>query len=207
MDLLGPPGGRTTHSNRHFKRYNPGVKIYTGGGDGGETGLLGGARVPKDHARVEAYGAVDELGSVLGVARAAGVPEELDDLADRIQRQLFVLGADLATPPDGDLPAGRTLRLPDDAAEQLEPEIDACEAKLPPLQNFILAGGHEAGAALHHARTVCRRAERRVVTLARTEPVGAHVVRFLNRLSDLLFVMARLTNLQAGQPETQWKPR
>ena len=201
------PAGRTNHSNLNPKRYNPGVKIYTGSGDGGETGLLGGARVPKDHARVEAYGAVDELNSVLGMARAAGVPEELDDLADRLQRQLFVLGADLATPAASPVPAERTLRLPADAPERLEPEIDACEAKLPPLQNFILPGGHEAGAALHHARTVCRRAERRVVTLARTDPVGDHVVRFLNRLSDLLFVMARLTNLHAGQPEAQWKPR
>ena len=183
------------------------MKIYTGGGDGGEPGLYGGGRVQKDHARVEAYGAVDELNSVLGLARAQGIPEDLDDLAERLQQQLFVLGADLATPPGSDVRPERVLRLPGDSPELLEPEIDACEARLPPLDSFILPGGHPAGATLHHARTICRRAERRVVTLARAEPVGDYVVRYLNRLSDLLFVMARLTNLQAGEPEKPWKSR
>jgi cob(I)alamin adenosyltransferase len=176
------------------------VPIYTGGGDRGETGLFGGGRVSKDDLRVEAYGAVDELNASLGLARTTG-------LLARIQDDLFVLGADLATPPDATVRADRIVRLKAGAAKALEPEIDRLEAALPPLRTFILPGGSPAGAALHLARTVCRRAERRVVTLARKSGVSAETIVYLNRLSDLLFVMARSANAQAGVPEAPWNPR
>jgi len=182
------------------------VRIYTRTGDGGETGLFGGGRVPKDHPRVEAYGAVDELNAALGVARAAGLPGHLEPLAARIQEELFVLGADLATPPKSAARAGRVVRLREDAAAALEPEIDRCEAELPPLQTFVLPGGGPAGAALHLARTVCRRAERRVVGLVRAGEAGPAPLVYLNRLADLLFVMARLASKRAGHAETPWRP-
>ena len=183
------------------------VAIYTRSGDQGETGLFGGGRVPKDAPRVEAYGEVDELNAVLGVARAAGLPDDLDALTGRIQSQLFELGADLATPPDSAARESRVVRLGSDSATELEVEIDRCEEQLEPLQTFILPGGDPAGAALHLARTVCRRAERRTIALARTDPVGDAVVPYLNRLSDLLFVMARLANTRAGKREQPWEPR
>jgi cob(I)alamin adenosyltransferase len=185
----------------------PIVPIYTGGGDRGETGLFGGGRVPKDDPRVEAYGAVDELNAVLGSARAAGLPEDLDALLARIQAELFVLGADLATPPDSTARGDRVVRLAEGAARSLEPEIDRLDARLPPLKTFLLPGGSPGGAALHHARTVCRRAERRLVTLARQADVSPTAIPYMNRLSDLLFVMARSANARAGCPETPWNPR
>jgi len=181
------------------------VRIYTGGGDGGETGLFGGGRVPKDHPRVEAYGAVDELNALLGVVRSAGLPPGLDGPLRRIQGELFVLGADLATPAATSARADRVVRLSEGAVAALEAEIDRREAALTPLQTFILPGGGPAGAALHQARTVCRRAERRVVRLARDEEISAPTVPYLNRLSDLLFVMARFVNAQAGSPEEPWQ--
>jgi cob(I)alamin adenosyltransferase len=180
------------------------VRIYTGGGDSGETGLFGGGRVFKDDLRVEAYGTVDELNADLGAARAAGLPEELDDLVERLQGRLFELGADLATPTDAS--ASRVVRLGADAPEELEREIDRLDAQLAPLTAFILPGGHPGGAALHQARTVCRRAERRVVTLARNQDISEGIIPYLNRLSDLLFVMARFANQAAGRPESPWKP-
>jgi cob(I)alamin adenosyltransferase len=183
------------------------VPIYTGGGDRGETGLFGGGRVRKDDIRVEAYGAVDELNAWLGVARTASLPPDLDALLARIQGELFVLGADLATPPDSSARGSRVVRLPDGAARGLEPEIDRLDAALPPLRTFILPGGSQGGAALHAARTVCRRAERRVVTLAATSAVSAEAIVYLNRLSDLLFVMARSANARAGIGEAPWNPR
>ncbi len=183
------------------------VPIYTGGGDRGETGLFGGGRVSKDDLRVEAYGAVDELNAFLGLVRATGLPGELDALIARIQDSLFVLGADLATPPDATVRADRVVRLEAGAAKALEPEIDRLDAVLPPLRTFILPGGSPAGAALHLARTVCRRAERRVVTLSRRSGVSPEAIVYLNRLSDLLFVIARSANAQAGIPEAPWSPR
>lgn len=183
------------------------VKIYTRGGDGGQTGLFGGGRVRKDHARVEAYGSVDELNAALGAARAAGLPEDLDRLAEGIQGDLFVLGADLATPPDTAARSETIARLPEGAAAGLEGRIDACEEELEPLATFILPGGCPAGAALHLARTVCRRAERRLVALSGVETVSAEALPYLNRLSDLLFVMARLANARAGRSEKPWTPR
>jgi cob(I)alamin adenosyltransferase len=185
----------------------PTVPIYTGGGDRGETGLFGGGRVAKDDPRVEAYGAVDEMNAVLGLARTKGLPEDLDALAGRLQSELFVLGADLATPRDSTARADRVVRLREDAARALEPEIDRLDATLPPLRTFVLPGGSPAGAALHLARTVCRRAERRVVSLARTEDVSPGAIVYLNRLSDLLFVMARSANARAGIAEAPWNPR
>lgn len=183
------------------------MRIYTGGGDRGETGLFGGGRVKKDDLRVEAYGAVDELNASLGLARTSGLPGDLDALLARIQDELFALGADLATPPDANVRADRVVRLKADAAKALEPEIDRLEATLPPLRTFILPGGSPGGAALHLARTVCRRAERRVVTLSQKGGVSAETIVYLNRLSDLLFVMARSANVRAGVAEAPWNPR
>ena len=182
-------------------RYNEVVHIYTGGGDRGETGLFGGGRVSKDDPRVEAYGAVDELNACLGVARAAGLPADLDDMTERLQEQLFELGADLATPPDSKARADRVVRIGADSAGALETLIDSCQERLAPLETFILPGGGPGGAALHLARTVCRRAERRVVELG-----DLSTVPYLNRLSDLLFVMARLANALAGCKERAWLP-
>jgi len=183
------------------------VKIYTRTGDSGDTGLFGGGRVEKDALRVEAYGAVDELNATLGLAAAAGLPGDLAPLAARLQIELFELGADLATPADTSARSEQVVRIDENHVANLEQDIDRCEAELEPLTSFILPGGAQAGAALHLARTVCRRAERRAVTLAREEPISATVVPYLNRLSDLLFVMARLTNARAGQPEQKWLPK
>lgn len=181
------------------------VRIYTGTGDQGETGLFGGGRVSKSDPRVEAYGSVDELNASLGVARAAGLPDELDALAGRVQHQLFELGADLATPKDSTARESKIVRLGTDAVTALEAEIDACEEQLDALQTFILPGGDPGGAALHLTRTVCRRAERRTITLGRTETIGDAAIPYLNRLSDLLFVMARLANARAGRSEQPWQ--
>jgi len=189
------------------------MKIYTKTGDAGETGLYGGSRVAKDSARVEAYGTVDELNSVLGVARATlSMGEQsgvgVDTLLARIQSELFDLGAELATPPARlDTALGARIPLATDArVARLEKEIDCCEETLPPLKTFILPGGGTASAALHQARAVCRRAERRTVSLAHDEEgtVRPEVLRYLNRLSDLLFVLARQANHVAGVPDVPW---
>lgn len=182
-------------------------RIYTKTGDDGTTGLFGGRRVAKDALRVEAYGTVDELNSVLGLARAYGLAATHDDLAGIVQEQLFVLGADLATPHDAmkSFPLPRVT--PDDVV-CLERAIDGLEETLPPLKNFILPGGTPVGAALHLARTVCRRAERVAVMLAHEEPeIGPLPVQYLNRLSDFLFVLARAANHSAGAEEHPWVPR
>jgi len=183
------------------------LKIYTKTGDDGTTGLFGGGRVPKDALRIESYGTVDELNSLLGLARAFGVESEHDVLLGQIQEQLFVLGADLATPVErtkiSSLP-----RVTATDVECLERAIDLLEGSLSPLKHFILPGGTSAGAALHSARTACRRAERLVVTLTREEPgTGSLPQQFLNRLSDLLFVLARAVNHAAGVEEHPWHPR
>jgi cob(I)alamin adenosyltransferase len=183
------------------------MKIYTKTGDGGTTGLFGGARVEKDDVRVEAYGTVDELNSVVGTARAAAaLPAELDSILASIQTDLFVVGAELATAP-GKLDKLPMQLLGSSAAEGLEQAIDAFEATLPPLANFILPGGAPAAAALHHARTVCRRAERRVLSAARGTEIRKDVVVYLNRLSDFLFVAARFANQKAGTADVPWAPR
>ena len=182
-------------------------KIYTRTGDSGETGLFGGPRVPKDNVRVAAYGTVDELNAVLGVARGAialidPLANEIDRFVARVQHQLFNLGAELATPQ----PARHGTNLVQDAdVVWLEQTIDAWEAELEPLSTFILPGGCPAAAHLHWARTVSRRAERLVVRLAATEPIRGEVLRYVNRLSDALFVAARTANRLAGVPDVAWE--
>jgi cob(I)alamin adenosyltransferase len=180
------------------------MKIYTRTGDKGDTSLFGGQRVSKDALRIEAYGTVDELNSVLGIVRADNAHPEIDRLLARVQDALFVLGADLATPRSADKKDLRRIAAED--AEMLEGEIDGLDARLQPLRNFILPGGSPVAARLHFARTVCRRAERNVVRLSRAEDIGDDVTVYLNRLSDLLFVLARFANLIANVPETPWKP-
>ncbi|MCA9629876.1 MAG: cob(I)yrinic acid a,c-diamide adenosyltransferase [Myxococcales bacterium] len=182
------------------------MKIYTRTGDDGTTGLFGGVRVPKADPRVEAYGTVDEANSVLGLARAAGVSGALDESLARIQTELFTLGAELACAPGKEDKLGLE-PVGDAHIERLEAEIDALEAGLEPLKNFILPGGCMPAAFLHQARCVCRRAERRVLEARQSTPVREPLVRYLNRLSDLLFVQARAANHQAGQVDVPWTPR
>lgn len=179
-------------------------RIYTKTGDDGSTGLVGGGRRSKADARIEACGDVDETNACLGMARVhSGGDPDLDRVLSRIQNELFDLGADLATPDD---PAGSTaLRVADSQVAALEADIDRFNASLGPLDSFVLPGGSAASAALHLARTVCRRAERRAVALvAGGESVGGPVLRYLNRLSDLLFVAARRANASAG--DVLWRP-
>jgi cob(I)alamin adenosyltransferase len=180
------------------------VKIYTKTGDDGQTGLIGGMRVSKDSARIEAYGTVDELNAVIGVVRAElPPPGDTDQVLEAVQNALFDLGAELATLSSV---AKRTSSIHAEQILTLERAIDAAEAQLSPLAQFILPGGTKAAAALHLARTVCRRAERRVVALRTAgETVSGEAIIYLNRLSDLLFVLARLANSAAGQPDTPWQ--
>jgi cob(I)alamin adenosyltransferase len=184
------------------------VKIYTRTGDQGETGLYGGERVPKDHLRVEAYGTVDEANAVLGLARVALADDpDFEAVLDRLQSLCFAMGADLATPFDAN--AGtRIRRLAFTDAETLEREIDRWDDGLPALRTFILPGGTPAAAALHHARTVVRRAERLVTLLLREEPdrTNPTVLVVLNRLGDLLFVLARAANVRRGVDDIPWTP-
>ncbi|MEM1417224.1 MAG: cob(I)yrinic acid a,c-diamide adenosyltransferase [Myxococcota bacterium] len=182
------------------------MKIYTKTGDAGETGLFGGARVSKASARVEAYGEVDELNSTLGVARAIGLQADVDGLLAQVQLELFDVGAELAAVPE----KAEKLFVPalqEESITRLERAIDTHEEVLPALQTFILPGGTLAAAQLHVARTVCRRAERRVVALAAQSPVRDELRHYLNRLSDLLFVLARVANHGAGVPDVPWKGR
>jgi len=179
------------------------MRIYTKTGDSGETGLFDGTRVSKANPRVQAYGDVDELNAWLGVVRAHGVGADLDRVLTDIQRDLFAVGAVLADPSHRIAARVDKARLMPDDVTRLERAIDAFEAELPPLRRFILAGGSPAGASLHLSRTVCRRAERAVVALGLTAE-EAFVITYINRLSDLLFVMARLVNHRASLPETEW---
>ncbi len=180
------------------------MKIYTKTGDAGETGLFGGTRVSKASDRVAAYGDVDERNSALGVARLAPIDEERDALLGAIQSELFELGAELAARAGKDTGVPR---IGDAEVERLERAIDRAEEELPALKSFILPGGSSAAAHLHLARTVCRRAERAVVGLAQREDVRPEIVRYLNRLSDLLFVLARLANARAGVADVPWEGR
>lgn len=181
------------------------MKIYTRTGDDGTTSLFSGGRVRKDHLRVEAYGTVDELNSVLGVVRTHAPAPDLDSWLVQIQNQLFHLGSDLATPLDAK--ADWVVRVEESAVTWLEETIDAMTAVLPELKHFILPGGTPAAAHLHIARTVCRRAERITVGLAEHEPLGAWTIQYLNRLSDWLFTAARYANQQAGMAESEWRTR
>jgi cob(I)alamin adenosyltransferase len=178
------------------------VTIYTRTGDTGETSYFDGTRVRKDDARLDAYGDVDELNAWLGLVRASDLDPAIGDELAHIQRDLFALGAQLADP--GEKLAARVTKavLGDEDVARLEALIDRLDAEVPPLRRFILAGGTTAGAALHVARTVCRRAERRMVALA--PPVDPVLLRYTNRLSDLLFVLARVVNHRGGVPEIEW---
>ena len=184
------------------------AKIYTRTGDSGETSLFGGKRVGKGDGRLEAYGTLDELNAFLGWFESRTPHDDLGGLVRRVQPVLFDLGAHLATPPESEKARAILPRLDPEAVRELEAAIDRLEGELEPLRTFILPGGTEDGALLHVARTVCRRAERAVVRSDGTgrdplDPVG---LAFLNRLSDLLFVMARVVNRRDGRPETPWEP-
>ncbi|HAZ09453.1 MAG TPA: cob(I)yrinic acid a,c-diamide adenosyltransferase [Elusimicrobia bacterium] len=183
------------------------MKSYTRGGDRGETGLFGGTRVPKNHPRIAVYGALDELNSALGAARAARASDPslkvVDEALARVQSECFAVGTILGAPA-GKLPAPYDRGMPSRAVARLESEIDAWDAELAPLKAFVLPGGTTAGAALHLARAVCRRAERETVELAAHEIVAEGVLAYLNRLSSWLFVAARWVNRKQGRPETLW---
>lgn len=174
------------------------MKIYTKSGDDGTTGLLRGGRVKKNHARIEAYGTVDELCSVIGIARATQPKADIDAVLAQLQQDLFSMGADLATPELD------TASLSTERVTWVERQIDRVDSDLPALANFVLPAGTSTAAALHHARTVCRRAERRVVSLAEEAQVPETTVIYLNRTSDLLFVLARAANFSSGEPDVVW---
>lgn len=185
------------------------MKIYTRTGDTGQTGLFGGQRVEKDSARVQAYGAIDELNATLGWALTQVDDADARGALSRIQNELLVAGADLATPHPADsenAPASFAAipRISSESTRRLEDEIDRYETELAPLSNFILPGGSPGGAALHMARAVCRRAERHLVSLAHTETINGEVLRYINRLSDHLFDLARLVNQREGAVEQTW---
>jgi cob(I)alamin adenosyltransferase len=179
------------------------VKIYTKTGDAGDTSLFDGTRVSKTDPRVVAYGDVDELQACLGVARAAALPADLDEMCVALQRDLFALGARLADPSHKIAKRVEKIVVNDESVARLEGWIDRLDTEIPQLRHFILSDGSAAGAALHFARTVCRRAERSILSLGKdaVEPV---VIVYVNRLSDLLFTMARAANHRAGSPETPW---
>lgn len=190
------------------------LKIYTRTGDDGTTGLFGGQRVLKNSIRIEAVGAVDELNAALGTVRTLLPDPELDSFLQTLQNQLFDLGADLATPKsiEGNAAKSHITRIPENAVLQLETAIDKFESELEPLRNFILPGGHPLAAALHTARVICRRAERLVVTLQESEAAAGNpginptILRYMNRLSDLLFVLARVANSRNKIPDVLWSP-
>ncbi len=178
------------------------MKIYTKTGDAGETSLVGGVRLKKNSARIKAYGDIDELSAVLGLCRAQNNHEKIEEILHRLQVDLFDLGADLATPLDSKVPVPRVQEA---QVSQLEQWIDFFDAKVDPLKNFILPGGNLPAAQLHVARAVCRRAERSLVTLDGSERINKTTVKYINRLSDLLFMMARFSNKLSGTEEEIWK--
>jgi cob(I)alamin adenosyltransferase len=186
------------------------TRVYTRGGDKGKTALVGGKRVPKDTPRIAAYGSVDELNAIVGLARtfnadgaASAHQRRLEDLLKLVQNQLFDLGSELATPPDAAYEG--MYRVSADDVKALESEIDGLQTDLTPLNSFILPGGGRVSAFLHQARTVCRRAERDILRLSRDEAVGDFVLPWVNRLSDLLFVLSRWVSKQLGEPEFLWE--
>lgn len=179
------------------------MKLYTKRGDDGQTDLIGGSRVPKNHLRVASYGSVDELNAAIGLALACCQMDAIAPALITAQGRLFDLGAQLATPASDHEPKPRITA---DHVAQVEQQIDAASNALPPLRSFILPGGTDLAARLHLARTVCRRAERDVVALAQNEPVDPLAIVYLNRLADLLFALARLANALAGVEDVPWKP-
>lgn len=181
------------------------MKIYTKTGDKGETSLFGGKRVWKDDLRIEAYGSIDELNSIIGIAISEVKNEELIKELRGIQNELFVVGSDLATPIGSDSKKAVVPRVDESYSKRLEGIIDRFDGKLPELKQFILPGGLKGAAILHNARTVCRRAERNVVALSKIENIGTGIVQYLNRLSDLLFVLARFENFSNGIEDILWQ--
>jgi cob(I)alamin adenosyltransferase len=187
------------------------TRVYTRTGDQGETALVGGRRVPKDSPRIEAYGTIDELNSVLGLARAFNAEHRrrgrnhrwLDEVLRRLQNELFDLGSELATPPDAAYEG--MFRVGEPEVRALEALIDRCQKDLQPLKSFVLPGGGRVGGFLHQARTVCRRAERSILALSRAEPIGEWPLKYVNRLSDLLFVLARWVGKKLGETEYLWE--
>ena len=179
------------------------MKIYTKFGDSGESALYGGTKLRKDAPQFEAIGSVDELNAYIGYARTLIDDSNLSELLSRVQNHLFAVGADLATPPTH--PKSAEMRISGDFTTEMEAAIDRLSVELPPLRNFILPGGCAAGAILHIARVVCRRSERCVVRLARETEINTEILRSLNRLSDLLFVLARTVNFRANASEAMWK--
>jgi cob(I)alamin adenosyltransferase len=180
------------------------MKIYTKVGDGGDTYLFGDGKVRKDHPRVNAYGDVDEMNSVLGWAETLAERKLLREDIEKVQGELFILGADLSTPP-GSRPPKQVPRIGTGHIKRLEKEIDTLSARLPKLENFILPGGSGVGAVLHLARAVCRRAERSLVPILKKDRSLSDAQIYLNRLSDYLFILARTANLDAKRPERIWK--
>ncbi len=181
------------------------TRVYTRSGDDGSTGLGGGQRVSKDSARIEAHGDIDELNSLIGVARSRPLDPSIEAVLARVQNELFHLGSDLCILEEDK----QQMPVPQIEArhiEQLEKDMDRWSEELTPLENFILPGGSPGAAELHVARTVCRRAERKLVALARTEAIGAFLVRYVNRLSDTLFVAARYENLKKSGSDVLWDP-
>jgi cob(I)alamin adenosyltransferase len=185
-------------------------KVYTRTGDHGDTHLVGGKRVPKDDPRIESYGTIDELNSILGVVRAfndadptSPIAVRLDAILRQVQNELFDLGSELATPPDCEWEG--MIRVGDEQVTVLERTIDECQADLQPLKSFILPGGGTIAAFLHQARTVCRRAERDILRLRRRETIGDGPLRYVNRLSDLLFVLSRWVSTHLGEREYLWE--
>ncbi|AMM50179.1 cob(I)yrinic acid a c-diamide adenosyltransferase [Rufibacter sp. DG15C] len=182
------------------------MKIYTKTGDKGETSLIGGTRVKKSHVRIEAYGTVDELNAFIGVVRDQEVNQKRQALFSEIQDRLFTIGSTLATDPGKDTKI-QTPDLQEEDIQFLEKEMDALDQNLPPLRNFILPGGHVAVSFCHVARTVCRRAERLSIALQEDSPVDDLIIKYLNRLSDFLFVLSRAISQELGAQEITWKPR
>src|SRR5215475_2732238 len=187
------------------------TRVYTRTGDQGETALVGGRRVPKDSPRIESYGTLDELNAVIGLARVFNAEQldrdpahrRLDEILRRLQNELFDLGSELATPPDAAYEG--MFRVGASEVTALEKLMDECQKELPPLKSFVLPGGGRVGGFLHQARTVCRRAERRVLALSRTEPIGEWPLKYVNRLSDLLFVLSRWVSRHLGETEYLWE--
>ena len=187
------------------------TKVYTRTGDRGETSLVGGKRVPKDSPRIDAYGTIDELNSVVGLARvfnaesvdAGEAHRFLDEVLCRLQDELFDLGSELATPPEFFQPG--MYRVGEDEIARIEKLIDKCQEDLEPLNSFVLPGGGRIGAYLHQCRTVCRRAEREILRLSRTEDINDRAIKYINRLSDLFFVLSRWIAKQTGEPEYLWQ--
>ncbi|MEK7263844.1 MAG: cob(I)yrinic acid a,c-diamide adenosyltransferase [Bacteroidota bacterium] len=180
------------------------MKIYTKTGDKGETSLFGGKRISKASLRIDVYGTVDELNSLIGICRSMWPPDELESTLEELQEILFVLGADLATPYES---SGKVHRISIEDIVLLEKYIDTYDPQLEQLKTFILPGGTGLASHLHLARTVCRRAERLVVELAQRENIGEHILPFINRLSDFLFILARWANKLEGREETKWMPK